>query len=83
MERHDIFKLTCISITTISKQPRPQGLPDLTPLNYFLWCYLEGQVYRKEPRFIPSLKPNSIQENSGNFLGTCCKEHFKNRFVVF
>jgi hypothetical protein len=42
----------------ISKNLWPPRSPDLTPPDYFLWCYLKQVVYSNLPQTVEDLKQN-------------------------
>ncbi|KAG5889937.1 hypothetical protein JTB14_028946 [Gonioctena quinquepunctata] len=59
----------------------PARSPDLTPLNFFLWGYLESKVYATEPNNIDVLKQRIVAECEAVSADTFAKvrQEFKNR----
>jgi len=61
----------------------PARSPDLSPCDFFLWCFLKSRVHVNRPRTLQDLKTN-IQEEISN-IHTCYanKSHDKRQKSVY
>lgn len=42
--------------------PWPPRSPDLSPLDFYMWGYMKGKVYKNNPRDLNELKDNIMEE---------------------
>ena len=57
--------------------PWPARSPDLSPLDFFLWGFLKGRIYRVQPQTLTELK-DSISEVLGTITPELCQQVIAN-----
>ena len=68
------FGQRVISLKTENIWIWPPHSPDLTPLDFSLWGYLKGRVYRNDPQNPLEVKPASSQARATENLAEACSK---------